>query len=102
MTVKVREVCTAAPWALFHHSVGSNRYWYIKHQPSGLMAASFDAAPCREKVADVKAKFLAFVADWPDMTTLDPHAMTPEEIQRVRSFSDMLWRFSATEYRIAP
>lgn len=97
-----RIVATAAPWQLEHGRVGGSRYWYVRHAPSGKLAASFDSAPCRAKVADVKAKFLAMVAPWPDMTAWNPEQATSEEIRLVRTFMTMLERASATEYRVSP
>lgn len=97
-----RVVASVGPFDLLHTMVGSSRYWYVKHRPTDKYAAMFDKAPCLGRVKDVKAKFLAVTAEWPDMAAWDPFKATLDEIKRVRGLMTMFERADATSYRLAP
>lgn len=100
--IRERVVASCGPFNLLHRTVGSRRYWYVIHAPSGKQAATFDAAPCSGKVKDVVAKFKQLTANWPDMSDMDPRNIELEDITRLLTLRSMFERVSATEFKVVP
>jgi len=93
-------VASFGPFDLQHRTIGSSRYWYVAHRPTGKYAVTFDCAPCVGHVRDVKAKFQRMTADWPDMSGFDAANMQPDEIERLKTLRDMFERISPTRYQL--
>lgn len=88
------------PFDLMHRTVGSSRYWYVTHRPTGKHAVAFDYAPCTGHVKAVREKFNQMTADWPSMEGFDADNMQTPDIERLKSLRDMFERVSPSECRL--